>query len=166
MTRFRTAPIQLVLFVLIAAPAFGSEAEDYLHLAHQAYTARQWEQAIELYSKAIDAEPDRPEFYFQRAIAFDMLDRVDEAIADYERTLQLVPDYYLAMEYLAKLYVARGEHERALDLYDAALKLVRDAKWRSIVRHWISDTKKAMKKARKHSREKKSGTRAKARSLY
>ena len=49
-----------------------------------------------------------PRPIFSGAVAFEMMDRVDEAISDYEAVLQLQPDYYLCMEYLAKLYEKKG----------------------------------------------------------
>ena len=83
-------------------------------------------------------------------------DRVDEAIVDYEKTLELRPDYYLAMEYLAKLYEGKGEYARAVELYSRALELVTDAKWRSVVKWWRSQAKKKIKQDT-YDREKSSG---------
>ena len=82
--------------------------------------------------------------YLQRAINLEMANRSYEAIADYERAVQLEPNYYLALEYLARLYETKGHYHRALVLYDRALSLVTDPAWRSVVTWWIAETKKKM----------------------
>ena len=87
--------------------------------------SRDWEKAIALYTRAIEIDPDHVEAQFQRAATFDILGRTDEAISDYEATLKLRPDYYLAIEYLAKLYEGKGDYFKAVDLYSKALPLGR-----------------------------------------
>lgn len=104
--------------------------------------SRQWESAIESFTKVIESNPDTVAAYVQRAVSYQMVDRIDDAIKDYEIALRLKPDYYLAMEYLANLYEIRNEPAKALETYNKALPLVRDPKWRSIIIWKISEAKK------------------------
>jgi len=142
----------LVLCVLslswtLPAQSWSSGADQHFREGYQASIARKWDQAIALFTNSIEGDPTNPEVYFQRAVAFEMTGRIDDAIADYHKTLQLKPDYYLAMEYLAKLYESKGRYETALALYNKALPLVSDQKWRSMVNWWISEAKKKITSA-------------------
>jgi tetratricopeptide (TPR) repeat protein len=119
--------------------AWASHSDQYLREGYLSFVSRSWDEAIALYTKAIELNPGNADAYFQRGIAREMANRVGDAIKDYERTLELSPNHYLAMEYLAKLYEAKGEYSKAVDLYAQALPLVEDPKWKSIIRVWISE---------------------------
>jgi tetratricopeptide (TPR) repeat protein len=124
-------------------------AHDYLRKGYIASTARQWNNAIALYSKAIELNPSDAEAYMQRAINLEMEDRTDEAIADYEKAVQMQPNYYLALEYLARLYESKGQYEKAFNCYGRALALVKDPTWRSMVTWWMSEARKKISTAEK-----------------
>ena len=128
--------------VLFAGPIRNAEAEDYFRQGYISAMSRDWDTAISLYTRAIEVNPEDIEAHFQRAVTFDIVGRIDEAISDYESTLKLRPDYYLAMEYLAKLYEGKGDYFKAVELYSKALPLVPDPKWRSVLNGWISEAKK------------------------
>jgi tetratricopeptide (TPR) repeat protein len=109
------------------------------------FVARSWDEAIGWYTKAIQINPKNADAYFQRGIAREMADHTDAAIADYRKTLELVPNHYLAMEYLAKLYETKGQFDKAVDLYARSLPLVDDPKWKSIVKAWMTDAHRKMR---------------------
>lgn len=146
----------LIMAILIGSADASGQAENYFREAFVAATAREWDKAITYYTKSIELDPNNPESYFQRAVTYEMTGADTQAAADYEKALSLKPDYYLAMEYLAKLYERHGAHEKALDLYTKALPLVKDAKWRSIVKWWIASARKNLKAER---RDEKRGSR-------
>jgi tetratricopeptide (TPR) repeat protein len=133
-----------------AAYASAPEARQYFRDGYLAATAREWDAAISLYTKAIELDRTNPEIYLQRAAAHQMAGHIDLAIADYEKALELKPDYYLALEYLAKLYETKGYYDRAINLYTRALPLVTDSKWRSVVKWWISQAKSKCQQPSQH----------------
>ena len=135
--------------VLFPGPVRGDEAEDYFRQGYMAGMSRDWQKAISLYTRAIEVNQDHIEAHFQRAVTFDIVGGIDDAISDYETTLKLKPDYYLAMEYLAKLYEGKGAYFQAVELYSKALPLVRDPKWRSVINSWISEARKKMHAGRR-----------------
>lgn len=120
----------------------ASKGEDYFRRGYLCAMSREWAQAIEWYSKAIELNPQTAEVYFQRAITYEMTGKPLSAIEDYEKAIKLKPTSYLPMEYLAKLYESEGHYDKAVDLYTKALPLVQDPKWRSIVKWWIAEAKK------------------------
>ena len=139
---FQCFLILALVSIVIPQSCWCSNAEDYFREGYVASMKREWNLAIDFFNKSIDLNPDNPGFYVQRASAYQMTDRVDDAIRDYETALRLRPDYYLAMEYLAGLYETRNEHSKALEVYNRALPLIRDSKWRSIIQWKISEARK------------------------
>jgi tetratricopeptide (TPR) repeat protein len=137
--------IGIVLLAGWVSSALAVNADVLFREGYAASMAREWDEAISLYSKALKADPENAEVYFQRAVVYEVTNRLREAISDYEKALQLQSDHYLAMEYLAKLYENEGKFNRAVSLYSRALTLTTNAKWRSILQWWISEAKRKMK---------------------
>lgn len=143
--RFRKLYAVLIVYIsLFIMPQDGwcSNAQDYFRDGYVASMKREWDVAIDFFNKSIHLNPDNPVVYIQRASAFQMLDKPDDAIRDYETALKLRPDYYLAMEYLGTLYEAKNQYSMAVEIYNRALPLVRDPKWRSVIQWKISEAKK------------------------
>ena len=139
----------LAMATLGSAAASASEAQKLFQEGYAAGMAREWDNAIRLYSQSLKVDPSNVNAYFQRGITLEVAGRLEEAMRDYQKVLKLKPDHYLALEYLAKLYENEGRYSAALGLYRKALTTVRDPKWRSIVKWWISNTQKKMKAAHK-----------------
>jgi tetratricopeptide (TPR) repeat protein len=129
----------VALLGLHASASWASTADEYVRAGYQSFVSRSWDKAIDSYTKAIELNPRNADAYFQRGLACDMANRLDDAIKDYEKTLELSANHYLAMEYLAKLYEAKGNYENAVDLYARSLPLVDDPKWKSLIKVWISE---------------------------
>ncbi len=138
----------LPVATLASAAASASEAQKLFREGYAASMAREWDNAIRLYGESLKLDPGNVNAYFQRGITFEVAGRLEDAIRDYQRVLKLKPDHYLALEYLAKLYENEGRYSAALALYQRALTTVKDPKWRSIVKWWISSTQKKLKAAR------------------
>ena len=143
-------------FVLLVAPIMliwvatgnSSNGQDYFHEGYMASMKRDWNSAIDLFDKAIDSNPKNTAAYIQRASAYQMVDRIDDAIRDYEEVLRLNPNYYLAMEYLANLYEVSHQYAKAIETYNRSLPLVKDQKWRSVIQGKILDARKKATNAR------------------
>lgn len=128
--------------LLVPKTGWSSTAQEYFRDGYVASMKRDWNAAIDLFNKSIDLNPDNAAVYVQRASAYQMVDRIDDAIRDYEAALRLRPDYYLAMEYLGKLYEMKNEYSKAVEIYSRALPLVKDPKWRSVIQWKITDARK------------------------
>lgn len=133
--------LALLCWSLIPVCAAEPDARQYFRDGYLAATAREWDAAVDLYTKAISLDKTNPETYLQRAAAHQMAGHIDRAIRDYEQAVELKPDYYLALEYLAKLYESKGDYDKAVTLYSRALPLVTDPKWRSVVKWWLTQAK-------------------------
>ncbi len=140
-------PLLLAWIASVGIVGASSEAEKHFREGFQAVMAGEWVQAISYYTDSIKLDPKNAAVYFQRAVVLEITGKHKEAIADYERAIVLKPDYYLAIECLAKLYAESGDYARALEFYDRALSMVEWPKWRSVVKSWISGTREKMQAA-------------------
>ncbi len=153
--RMQLVPVLAAIGILLSALGAAAEdsAEEYLRQGFKAGLEREWVSAVYLYSRSIETDPNNPDAWFQRAVAHEMTGKLEKAAADYVRAIELKPDYYLAYEYLAKVHERRGDYESAVIAYERALPLARNAKWKSIVRHWLKSAQKELKAQKKAARK-------------
>jgi tetratricopeptide (TPR) repeat protein len=80
-------------------------------------------EAIDIISEMIALEPTNPELYDQRALAHLRLQQYDQAIADYQKVVELQPENGHALVMLGNAYSYKGDDERALATYSQTLAL-------------------------------------------
>ena len=56
--------------------------------------------------------------YYNRAISYRETGKIDLALADYNRAIELNPSYFEAYNNRGNIYMARGDNERALQDFD------------------------------------------------
>lgn len=78
--------------------------------------------AIQPLNAAIDADDKNYEAFNSRAVAYFELKDYENALLDYERAIQLNPDFYKPYYNRAKLKTARGETDAALKDYAEAIR--------------------------------------------
>ena len=69
---------------------------DYLAEGFKALDAKQYDQAAQLFSQAVQADPKDYAAHFHLALAYSLLSKDAEATAEYEKTLELKPGLYQA----------------------------------------------------------------------
>src|ERR1700682_4955910 len=84
---------------------------------------KEYDKAVEEFTKAIEAEPGDSKNYFNRATAYRGLNKLSEAFADYSKAIELAPQD-------ARGYIGRGEvllqqkqQDNALADFDKALQI-------------------------------------------
>ena len=60
------------------------------------YEKGNYQEAIENFSKAIDAYPDDASLYNNRGLTYFELKKYDKALSDFSKAIQLKPDYTVA----------------------------------------------------------------------
>jgi lipoprotein NlpI len=97
------APLVVVtLFIFpVAAPAHADTAEELRKQATEALDKGDKDKAVELATKAIDADPKDPRGYLCRGTVQETLRHHDEAVADFDRCIAIDPK-------LAEAYQRRG----------------------------------------------------------
>ncbi|MEO7049999.1 MAG: tetratricopeptide repeat protein [Ferruginibacter sp.] len=81
------------------------------------------QQAIGLYSKSIDANPDFPPAYLERAKLFAGLERWPQALNDYNHYITLVSDDADAYNLRGIVFFKTNVTEKALDDFNSSLQL-------------------------------------------
>jgi tetratricopeptide (TPR) repeat protein len=71
---------------------YNSQAQKYKELGNQHYKAKDYEKAINYYSRAIEVQED-PAFYSNRAICYFNLNRFEECIRDCNVALRVDPQF-------------------------------------------------------------------------
>jgi hypothetical protein len=80
-------------------------------------------QAIELFSRAIQLDPEDPASLFGRGACYQRLGEHAKAVADFKRVLEIEPSHRFHSGYLAlaDAYDAMGNEEKAIETYEAVL---------------------------------------------
>jgi protein O-GlcNAc transferase len=100
---------------------------DVLHLlGGLAYQTGRHEAAIELIGRAIERNGNDPSYHCSRGLVLQSLDRLDEAVASYNRALLLNPDYAIALINRGLGLETLQRFAEALENYDRALSIVPD----------------------------------------
>eukprot|EP01098_Paradermamoeba_levis_P004148 TRINITY_DN179_c0_g1_i1.p1 TRINITY_DN179_c0_g1~~TRINITY_DN179_c0_g1_i1.p1 ORF type:complete len:428 (-),score=85.93 TRINITY_DN179_c0_g1_i1:211-1494(-) len=99
---------------LLEKDQFMQEVRDK---ATRFYAEKNYDKAIELYSKGIELEPNNATLYCNRAAAFCWLKRFEEALQDAERTIQLKPDWPKAYVRKATALISLRRFAEARECY-------------------------------------------------
>lgn len=103
---------------------------DYIAAA-AAEREKQWEDAIQLFQRALDRFPRSAEIYRRLGAIYTTLERYANSASAYERSLELEPDSDLAASNLAVAYRLNGQHEKSIAAYEKVLAKnpLDDAAW-------------------------------------
>ncbi len=101
--------------LLLFAPAADFQAEGL-----KALDAKQYDQAAQLFSQAVEADPNDYTAHFHLGLAYSLLGKDAEAIPEYQKTLALKPGLYQAELNLGILLVREKRAKEAVPLLDAA----------------------------------------------
>ncbi len=101
--------------LLLFAPATDFQAEGL-----KALDAKQYDQAAQLFSQAVEADPNDYAAHFHLGLAYSLLGKDAEAIPEYQKTLALKPGLYQAELNLGILLMREKRAREAVPLLDAA----------------------------------------------
>src|SRR5437870_2853691 len=107
--------------VLLAALLYF-QAADFSSEGTKALDAGKYEEAIELFQKAVLADPRDHTAHFNLALAYGLLHKDAEGVAEYKKTLELKPGLYEAELNGAILLLRQKNAEDALPLLEDAAK--------------------------------------------
>ena len=100
---------------------FGNNAKRLLEVAGFYLGIERANDTVRLAESAVKLAPDLAEAHHMLAVGLHISLRLDEAIAEYKRTLELDPGAKASRGSLADLYRATGKTEEALALYNEQL---------------------------------------------
>ena len=89
----------------------------------KAYKAKEPEEKIRLYSKAIELDPTFAFAYNNRGLSYAKLKQHDRAIQDFNKAIELDPQYADAYNNRGSSYANLKQYERAIQDYNKAIEL-------------------------------------------
>ncbi|NIO48261.1 MAG: tetratricopeptide repeat protein [Candidatus Aminicenantes bacterium] len=82
-----------------------------------------YEESIEKFTEAITDDPENPIFYYYRGVAFEKTGDLDKAMKDYQKSVELKPNFILPTANIGKIYARKREHEKAIEFYKKTVEL-------------------------------------------
>jgi tetratricopeptide (TPR) repeat protein/MinD-like ATPase involved in chromosome partitioning or flagellar assembly len=107
-------------------PLIASNADAYVGRGDVYWLKRDFDNAIEAYSRAIKLKPDLPDAHVKRGKVLVEKGNRGDAMADYNRAIELSKDNPLAFLWRGTAYSASGDNDLALEDFDRALNLKPD----------------------------------------
>ncbi len=101
----------------------NEEAMKYFSKAEEYFNRAKYENAIEEYKKAINADPEFSTAYLYLGDAYYMLNKYDDAIQWYNGAIKKDPQNKRSYHYLGDAYLAKKDVEKAIANYEKALEI-------------------------------------------
>ncbi len=102
-------------------------ADDYNELASWYMTDQHdYDKAIALYHQALRLDPNNQYVYFNLGKAYFSLNRIDEALEQFGKALELNKKDFESMNFYGILLSKKGMHDRAIDFFERAISLQPD----------------------------------------
>lgn len=112
---------RLALFVLLAASltlachaVIKRDPLEILRQSQEAFERRDFPKAVELLSQAIESNPNLTPAYVLRGLANAAQNKTDEALADYDKAVELAPDDERPRLLRASVFQAKREFDKAI----------------------------------------------------
>jgi DnaJ family protein C protein 7 len=99
---------------------YNSHAQKYKELGNQAYKAQDYSKAITHYTKAIEIDPQDPNFFTNRALCYYNLNRYEECVKDCDRALRINTNLPKALKKKAQALANLMRFDEAVDSAKAA----------------------------------------------
>ncbi|MDE1855839.1 MAG: AAA family ATPase [Candidatus Micrarchaeota archaeon] len=97
-------------------------AKDFYTKAGVLFEDNKFEEAIDLYSQAIKEDPKYASAYFNRALAYAILSKYDDATRDAEKVMDIEPDSHDAPYVMGIIAEYKKDYPGAKEWYERALK--------------------------------------------
>jgi tetratricopeptide (TPR) repeat protein len=91
--------------------------------AMELFRDEKWEDAVREFSEGIIEDQTNPMLYYYRGIAQEKNGNTEAAMADYQKTIELKPDFVLPYSRTGKLYARQKNYEIASEFYKRSMEL-------------------------------------------
>jgi len=100
-----------------------AEAEQFKLQANEHFKKQQYQKAIELYSKAIELNPEVSVYYGNRSIANLKIENFGYALSDATKAIELDKNYIKGYYRRASAYMSLGKHKMALRDFENVVRV-------------------------------------------
>ena len=112
-----------VLFTLFTLTIFAQTAAEHLQNGIAKHNQKDYKDAIKDYEKAIKADPNYKEAYFNRGVCALALKNFKLAMSDFDKTIELDPKFIKAYYSRASVWVSQEKYLEALPDLDKTIEL-------------------------------------------
>jgi stress-induced-phosphoprotein 1 len=98
-------------------------AEDFKAKGNAAFSKKQYKEAIDWYTKAVQQEPNDATFYSNRCAAYMALDKFTEALRDSEHCIRIQPNWVKGWYRKGAALVSLGRYEEAVMAFKKGVEL-------------------------------------------
>jgi len=113
--------LTVVVIVFAAAPVCANDEQD-------CFQGQEPEQRIKGCSVIIERAPKDATAYHNRAVAYELAGEIDNAIADYTKTIEITPDNASAYDNRGRAYASKGNYASGLADATKASQLIAKAR--------------------------------------
>ncbi|MEM3839165.1 MAG: AAA family ATPase [Candidatus Micrarchaeaceae archaeon] len=99
----------------------NSKAKEFYTQAGEAFEENRFEDAINLYTKAIELDPNYSSAYFNRALSYAIINKYEEAERDAETVMDIEPDSYDAPYVMGIVAEYQHDFQGAKEWYEKSL---------------------------------------------
>ena len=99
------------------------EAIKKVDKAMKFFNEGKWEDAVREFSKGITDDQTNPMLFYYRGIAQEKNGKTEEAMSDYQKTIELKPDFVLPYSRIGKIYARQKNFEKASEFYQKSVEL-------------------------------------------
>jgi len=126
--RFYCCSLVIVFFALLMFACSdkkqdGPSAKDYFNRAYGFVDAGYPQDAIQLYTLAIEKDPTYIDAYYNRGVMHFVLREYQRALTDLNRVIEARPDYAMAYASRGSVYDKLMDNKRAMEDYIKAAQL-------------------------------------------
>jgi tetratricopeptide (TPR) repeat protein len=120
--------IFLFLSLMVCITSLGwAGAMDDAKAGIEAFKGRDYDKAIQLFTKAIDSgelsQKNLGIAYYNRGFAWLYKADYDKAIADYTKAIELKPEYAIAYQTRGYAWYKKGDYDKAISDYTKAIEI-------------------------------------------
>lgn len=98
-----------------------TSSKDWLAEGGQAFRAQRYDDAITIYKKAVEKDPQSVDAYYNLALTYDKKGMIDESIESYKHVISLKPDHGQAHNNLGTVYEKKDMSSKAIAQYKLAI---------------------------------------------
>jgi len=91
--------------------------------AMRLFRDEKWEDAVKEFSEGITEDQTNPMLFYYRGVAQEKAGNIEDAMSDYQKTIELKPDFVLPYSSAGKLYARQKNYERASEFYKKSVEL-------------------------------------------
>lgn len=113
----------LGLILFSASPSLALERKKTVHQESETLIAHVNPEVMRILNEMIENNPDDPQPYLQRGLAFNHLEEYQKALQDFNHVLELDPDNVDAYNFRGTMHYRLGNYKQALADYNQAMKI-------------------------------------------